>query len=122
MNAGAVVWVTHIPNRRDAATGMLVPTVNISPAAEHGEIRVLLPPDTSFFATADLIAQMRVALRDYDFKRGDALVALGDPAIILVVGAVLAERYPAFALLRWDRHILRYVRVVVNLREEKGND
>lgn len=109
------VWITQIPNRRDTATGMLVPAVNVSPASEHGEIHVLMPANASFFATGDLVDQLRKGLRDYDYERGDSIVCLGDPAIIAVTGAVLMERTQRFVVLRWDRNIGRYVRVEISL-------
>ncbi len=114
-NNGAVVWVTQVPNRRDRSTGTFVPAVNISPASEHGEVRVLMPPDASFFATADLVTQLRTGLRDYDFERGDSVIALGDPAIIAVAGAILTERSRSFNILRWDKNIGRYVKIKIAL-------
>lgn len=109
------VWVTQIPNRRDKSTGAVVPAVNISPASEHGDVHVLMPPNASFFATGDLIDQLRTGLRDYDYERGDSVICLGDPAIIAVAGAVLAERTRRFVVLRWDRNIGRYVRVEISM-------
>jgi hypothetical protein len=114
-NSDAVVWVTQVPNRRDRATQQLVPAVNISPAAEHGDVRVLMPPNASFFATHDLVTQLRSGLRDYNFERGDSVIALGDPAIIAVVGALLGERNRSFNVLRWDKNIGRYVKIKVAL-------
>lgn len=111
----AMVWVTQVPNRRDPATQAMVPAVNISPASEHGEIRILMPANASFFATGDLITQLRAGLRDYNFERGDSVIALGDPAIIAVVGAILGERTRRFSVLRWDKQIGRYVKIKVAL-------
>lgn len=112
---GAVVWVTQVPNRRDKSTGAFVPAVNISPATEHGQIKILMPSDAAFYATEELVAQLRVGLHDYDFDRGDSLIALGDPAIIAVAGAVLAEQCSAFSILRWDKNIGRYVKITIEL-------
>lgn len=114
-NSGAVVWVTQVPNRRDRATGAMAPAVNIAPASEHGDVRILMPANASFFATGDLVRQLRIGLRDYNFERGDSVIALGDPAIIAVVGALLSERCRAFSVLRWDKQIGRYVKIKVAL-------
>lgn len=112
----AMVWVTQVPNRRDkGGTNAMVPAVNISPASEHGEIRVLMPPNASFFATHDLVTQLRTGLRDYNFERGDSIIALGDPAVIAVTGAILSERHRSFNILRWDKNIGRYVKIKVAL-------
>ena len=110
-----IVWVTQIPHHRDAITGMRVPRINISPAAAHGAVQVMLPPDVNFFATEGLISQMRTALQDYDHTAVDSVLALGDPAVCAVVGAILSEQSDAFVLLRWDRHIEQYVRVEIKL-------
>lgn len=112
---GVTVWVTQIPNRRDKATQALVPAVNISPASEHGQIRVLMPPNASFFATGDLINQIRSGLRDYSFERGDSIICLGDPAIIAVVGSIMAQQTARYTVLRWDKNIGRYVRIEIAL-------
>lgn len=111
----ATVWVTQVPNRRDAPTGAMVPSVNISPASAHGNIVIIMPPDASFFATTDLVSQLRDRLYDYDYQRGDVIVCLGDPVIISVTGAVMAERFRRWALLRWDKLIQNYVRIEVTL-------
>lgn len=112
---GQIVWVTQVPNRKDRLTGALTPAVNISPASEHGEIKILMPPQANFFATSDLVDQVRAGLRNYDFERGDSVICLGDPAIIAVVGSILAERNRAYTILRWDKNIGRYVRIKVAL-------
>lgn len=115
VKGGPTVWVTQIPNRRDPHTRALFPSVNISPASEHGEIRVMMPANASFFATGELISQLRSALRSYDFERGDSVVCLGDPAIIAATGAVLAEHTKSFNVLRWDRRTSRYHKIKVQL-------
>lgn len=111
-----IVFVSQVPNRRDTNTNALVPAVNISPASEHGEIRVMMPPMTSFFATGDLVKQLKDGLRDYNFERGDSIIALGDPAVIAVMGAILAGLTDSFYVLRWDRTITRYVKLKVRIR------
>lgn len=110
---GPVVYVTQIPNRN--VGGLMVPAVNISPAVEHGEVCVLMPPTASFFATQDMITQLRAGLRDYSFEHGDSVIALGDPAIIGVVGALLMERGRSFNVLRWDRNLGRYVKISITI-------
>lgn len=103
------VFVTQVPNKRDHATGAFVPSVNISPAAEHGEVIVMMPPSAPFHATGDLVRQLREHLRDYNYERGDALVALGDPAIIAVACAILGKDFGRFIVLKWDRNVARYL-------------
>lgn len=103
------VFITQVPHRRDKDTDAFVPTVNIAPAAEHGEITIMMPPRASFYATADLTRQLRDALRDYDAEAGDSLVVLGDPAVIAVACAILGKEHGHFIILKWDRNIGRYL-------------
>lgn len=110
-----VVFVTQVPNKKDATTGAFVPVVNISPATEHGDIRIMMPATANFFATNDLTLQLNEGLKDYDFDRGDSIVALGDPVIIAVVGALLARISPSFYVLRWDKNLARYVKIKVQI-------
>lgn len=101
------VYITQVPHKKDKATGSLVPSVNISPASEHGEIVIMMPPRATFFATADLIKQLREQLKDYDYEGGDALIAMGDPVVIAAACAVLAIK-GSFTVLRWDKNLGRY--------------
>lgn len=111
----ARVFVTQIPHRRDNDTGALVPSVNIGPASEHGEIVVMMPPQASFYATNDLINQLSNHLDSYDFDEGDSLVALGSPTVIAAACAYLGKRRSKFALLVWDKQLGRYLRLTFNM-------
>lgn len=111
----SIVFVTQIPNRRDPATGAMKPVFDILPAAEYGEIKVLMPASFSLFQTSELIRQLRNELVDYDFARGDCIVPTGDPAIIFTVGAVLSEQHRKMRLLKWEKSVNRYVPVEVAL-------
>jgi len=104
-----VVYVTQVPHTKDPDTGAFVPLFNIGPAAEHGELQIMMPPRASFYATADLVRQLRDHLKDYNYDAGDALVAMGDPAIIAVACALLGRMFGHFIILKWDRRIERYV-------------
>lgn len=108
------VFVTQIPNRRDPS-GVMVPSFDVVPASEHGEIQVMMPASFSLFNTAEMIKQLRRELVDYDFARGDCIVPAGDPAIIFATGAVLSEQHRKMRLLKWERSVKRYVPVEVAL-------
>ena len=102
------VYITQIPHKTDVVTGDFVPSINISPAQEHGEIVVMLPHQTSFYATGELVRRLRKHLTDYNYEAGDALIALGDPSVIAVASALLGRMHGTFLLLKWDRHLSRY--------------
>lgn len=103
------VYITQIPHRRDPETNAFVPSINIAPAAEHGELVVMMPPRASFFATGDLVKQMKEHLQNYDYEAGDCLVAMGDPAVIAVAFAILGKTVGRFTVLKWDRNVSRYL-------------
>jgi len=111
----AKVFVTQIPHKKDASTNALVPSVNMNPAAEYGEIVIMMPPRASFHATSDLVKQLTEHLKDYSIDDGDCLVALGDPTIIAVACAILGKEKGKFTVLKWDRNLGRYFpsRIVV---------
>lgn len=109
MDKTAKVYITQVPHRRDRDTGAFVPSVNIAPASEHGELVVMMPPRAAFHATGDLVRQMREHLKDYDYEAGDCLVALGDPAIIAVACAILGKMHGRFTVLKWDKNVGRYL-------------
>jgi hypothetical protein len=111
----AKVYVPQIPARKDKATGIFVPVVNVAPAAEHGEVVVLLPANTSFYAVGDLITQLRTRLRQYDYGAGDSIVAIGDPAVMAAVFGMLGNMFGKFYVLKWDRSIGRYSKIKVVL-------
>lgn len=111
----AKVYVTQIPHKRDGDTGALVPSVNIMPAAEHGEVIVMMPPRASFFATADLTRQLREHLKNYDYAAGDTLVALGDPSVMAVACGLLGAMFGKFSILRWDRNLGRYIQAHISV-------
>lgn len=103
------VYVTQIPVKKDLKTGAFYESVDIKNAAEHGEIKVMFPGRVSFFATADLVKQLREYLQHYDYDSGDSIIFLGDPAIIAVASALLGRLFGHFIILKWDRNIGRYL-------------
>ena len=109
------VFVTQVPTKKDKATGARIPVVNIGPAAKYGEVITLMPPEAAFYATADMVRQLRAGLQGYDFDNGDCVIALGDPSIIIAVGAILAARTRKIRVLKWDRLAESYIPVEVSL-------
>lgn len=109
------VFITQLPHKRDPVTKALVPSVNITPATEYGELVFMMPPQAAFHATGDLVAQLKKHLKDYDFEGGDSIVALGDPAIIAVAFGILGKYHGKFSVLKWDRQICRYAKSRVSV-------
>lgn len=109
------VFVPQVPRRKDKDTGLFIPVVNISPAEEHGDIRIMLPPTASFHATADIIDLLKPQLKTYDFEAGDSVIAIGDPSILAVVLGMLGKFYGKFYILKWDRPMQRYFKIKIVL-------
>lgn len=109
------VYVTQLPMKRDKGSGLLQPVFNINTAQEHGELVVMMSPQAGFRPTADLTQELSFTLADYDYEGGDAVLLLGDTTLITITCVLLARRNKRIAVLRWDRTLARYTRVVVTV-------
>lgn len=103
------VFITQVPHKRDPDTNARIPAVNIAPAAEHGELVVMMPPSAPFHATTELVRQLTEHLKNYNYEAGDSLIAMGDPAVIAVACALLGRMHGRFKILKWDRIVSRYL-------------
>lgn len=104
------VFITQVPSRRDPDTKLWVPKVNISPAEQHGEVQILLPPGTQFYAASETTRLIRQRLHELDYQQGDFLLPMGDTVIIAVASAIAARRSNGtLNVLMWDKHSSRYV-------------
>jgi hypothetical protein len=104
------VFVTQVPSRRDAASGLWVPTVNVGPAEQFGEVVTLLPPGSQFYAAAETTRLIKQRLHDLDYQSGDYLLPMGNPVIMAVASAVAARRSNGcLNVLVWDKHSSSYV-------------
>lgn len=99
------VFVTQIPARLEH--GSWVPIMDISPAGEYGELKIMLPSGMNFHAAAPAVQQLREQLRDFRGDR-DYLLPLGDPLIMAAAAALIARREPMFRMLKWDRFTRTY--------------
>lgn len=104
------VFITQVPSRRDPETKLWVPKVNISPAEQHGEVHILLPPGTQFYAASETTRLIRQRLHELDYQQGDFLLPMGDTVIIAVASAIAARRSNGtLNVLMWDKHSSRYI-------------
>lgn len=109
------VFVIHEPLRRDRATGEMYPMHDLSPAAEFGDIRVVLPsanrPALDPEASLPLIREAMA-----DFAPDDYLVLVGDINLVCWAAALAARATDgAIRLLRWDGRGCRYVALEAQL-------
>jgi hypothetical protein len=109
------VYITQLPHRRDTTTNSLVPAFNIHPAGEHGEIVVMMPPQAAFITTGQVVRQLTAKLIAYNYGGGDSLLLLGDTTLVACATAILAKRHQQFTILRWEKNLGRYTRVVIGV-------
>ena len=88
--------------------------INILTASDYGYLVICLPENSQMmFSPAPFIHKMRKNLRD--FKKSDYILCTGDPAIIGLSTAIVAEYTGMFNLLKWDRQEKRYYPLSFNL-------
>ena len=94
------------------------PKINILGAAEYGTFKFLLPElSQMIFSPGPLIFKLRKGLKDYTNE--DFLLLTGDPAIIGVACAIVADITAGkFNLLKWDKQERKYYPIHINLFEK----
>jgi len=94
------------------------PKINILGAAEYGTFKFLLPElSQMIFSPGPLIFKLRKGLKDYTSE--DYLLLTGDPAIIGVACAIVADITTGkFNLLKWDKQERKYYPIHINLFEK----
>lgn len=104
------VFITQVPSRRDRSTNVWVPTVDVSPAEEFGEVEVLLPSGAQFFAHNEVVRLIRERLNKLDYTPDDYILPLGNPIIMAVTCVIAARRgNNSLKILVWDKQTSRYI-------------
>lgn len=106
------VYITQIPSRREGASW--VPTVDVAPAREHGELKVILPSGLNYPEAAPAVRLLKAALVGFD-PFLDFVLPVGDPLIMACATALLGQRFDSFIMLKWDRQQHRYFPFEVSL-------
>jgi hypothetical protein len=106
------VYITNEPHRVE--NGVTRSLFDLTPAAEYGELVVLLPAGASLISTVPMVRSMRDKLAN--FSDDDYLLPVGDPASIMAAGAIAAEiNSGRVKLLRWDKHLRRYIPIQIDV-------
>ena len=94
------------------------PKINIIGASQYGKFKFLLPEFSQIiFSPGPLIFKLRKSLKD--FKEGDYLLLIGDPALIGVACPQDREKYERkYILLKWDKQERKYYPIQINLYEK----
>lgn len=106
------VFVTHEPYEK-ADNGSMRAKFDLTPAAEYGDIQVLIPAGASLLSTVPTVRTLRDKLRG--FSDDDYLLPVGDPSIMMAAGAIAAEfNGGRLKVLRWDRHLRKYIPIQID--------
>ena len=94
------------------------PKINIMGATQDGKLKFLIPELSQIiFSPGPLIYKLRQGLKN--FSKKDYLLLTGDPAIIGVACALVAENTSGkFNLLKWDKQEKKYYPIEINLHEK----
>lgn len=104
------VYAPQVPSKYDAATRLWVPSINLDPARQHGELVVMLPPNANRLHISPLIVALREQMKD--FGPEDYVVAVGDPSLIAAAACIAAKKTGGLLrVLKWDRQSGSYIAV-----------
>jgi hypothetical protein len=104
------VYAPQVPSRYDSATRLWVPSVNLDPAKQFGELIVMLPPNANRLHISPLIVAMREQMKDY--CEDDYVIAVGDPSLIAVASCIATRKAGGLLrILKWDRQSSTYLAV-----------
>ena len=94
------------------------PKINIMGASNYGKIKFLLPEFSQIiFSPGPLVFKLRKGLKD--FKEGDSLLLIGDPALIGVACSIVSDiTNGKYNLLKWDKQERKYYPIAINLYEK----
>ena len=115
------VYITQDVLKRDKETGIMMPTMDFRKALEYGDLEVCLPEGRLGLVPGPTIQMLKAKLRD--FCDDDYIVAVGDPSVVAMVGAICSEvNMGRFKMLKWDRDSKQYISVSIDLfNRRKGN-
>jgi len=104
------VFVASLPMRWDAATKREVPSLDLNPAMEFGELVIITEGRKDGEAMGDAIELMEK--RAQEFKNGDYVLMIGDPILNALFVAEIALRlhYDDDLHTPLDINCLRWVR------------
>ena len=94
------------------------PGKNILSAEKYGELKVCLPENRQIvLSPGPTVFKLKQILKDY--SDDDFLLMMGDPSIIGVACAIVAQNNVGrFSVLKWDRQEARYYPIKFNLYEK----
>ncbi len=112
------VYIPQMPARYDQASRVWIPTIDIEPAKDHGEIVIVTPSSVSRLSVQDQMDIVTEAMME--FTSDDFIIMVGDPfSQALVVATASHITGGRFRILKWDRFTHEYREVPANLNFTK---
>lgn len=102
------VFIPHVPSRYDTVTDSRIPTIDLNPAKEHGELIPCLPTDT-VVSHGDLqpaIERIRETIKD--ITEHDYILIAGDVVCNAFAVQEAFKHVDHLQLLRWSRQDREY--------------
>ena len=90
------VFVVQIDNNKD-----------LSDAKRYGSLRAIFGNPKKPYNTQNMVSKARKVLKDW--RNGDYLLMIGDPALCAVAMAIITELDDTVNVLSWDRNSFQYV-------------
>ena len=91
----------------------LVPTFDLRPAEEYGEIEFLLSPSAAPWDTVSIVDELQEKLHNYTDE--DYLLLIGNPVLIGLTVAIAANMNGAVNCLQWSGKDKKYICVSANI-------
>lgn len=112
----ARVFVVQDQHRWDEAASRLVPKFDLSPAAAHGELVILLSPNCAPFNSAPVVRELREKLAG--IQPGDHLLLTGNPVLIgmacSIASDILSRHGWPLMVLQWSGRNGCYISITID--------
>jgi len=103
---------------RNTDEGM-VPVYDFTPAAQYGQLEVVLSHRETALTPGPMIQKLRRQLKDFDDD--DYLLLAGDPVAIAAAGMVAGSvNNGKFNALLWDKRARGYIKTQIDMRGGAG--
>ena len=109
------VYLPAVPMRTDPDSGLRVPALDVSSAAQYGDMVTLLRVDRPIRPAEMGSAILALRKQLAEIAVDDFVVCVGDPVLIAATVSFAVNRHGVAQLLRWDRRLKHYERVEVFL-------
>lgn len=108
--SGNRVFVVQNQHRWNREAERFEPKFDMTSAQRFGTLVYLLSPTAAPFNPRPIVEELREKLREY--REGDHLLLVGNPALILAVGAIAASyNNGRVSVLQWSGKDQRYINI-----------